>query len=358
DAILELKLYRLAKLEINLVMDELKNKKKRVREIKKLLADDREDYQASGRWKIIRQEIEGLVSEFASDKSAKRRTKILTTVEEVEYDEQDFIVAEDCHVLITRDGWVKRQKQINDPGKSRVRQGDSVLACIGGSTRATLGLFSSLGVCYTTRLIDIPASTGFGEPVQKLFKMKDGERIVAVLCFDERMIGDVSEDPKGNYYPETHALAVSSNGFGLRFGLSAFVEPSTKAGRRFARVTGGAEIIDVQSVHGTETLLVVSANCRAMVCSVDEINYLSGAGKGVTLIRLSSDDRMLGFKASSGDRDLMTVVTNRGAKKTISTAKYRVTTRGGRGTEIQKNGKIAEIILPPPTAPELPETTA
>ena len=45
-------------------------------------------------------------------------------------------------------------------------------------------------------------------------------------------------------------------------------------------------------------------------------------------------------------------MTNRGAKKTISTAKYRVTSRGGRGNEIQKNGKIAEIIAPPPETPE------
>ncbi|MGB0766445.1 MAG: DNA gyrase subunit A, partial [Phycisphaeraceae bacterium] len=51
DAILELKLYRLAKLEINLVLDELKDKKKRQREIKKLLADDADDLD-SGRWGI------------------------------------------------------------------------------------------------------------------------------------------------------------------------------------------------------------------------------------------------------------------------------------------------------------------
>ena len=119
-----------------------------------------------------------------------------TVDEEPEYTAEDFIVAEDCHVLITKDGWVKRQKQIADPGKSRLRQGDSVLACVAGSTRETIGFFSSLGVCYTARMIDIPASTGFGEPIQKLFKMKDGERIVAAMSFDPRVIGDIKEDPK------------------------------------------------------------------------------------------------------------------------------------------------------------------
>ena len=90
-----------------------------------------------------------------------------------------------------------------------------------------------------------------------------------------------------------------------------------------------------------------------MVCGVDEVNYLSGPGKGVMLIKLSKDDRLLGFKASAGDRDLLKVETNRGAEKTVSTAKYKITGRGGKGTEIQKNGRIARILPEPPQMPIL-----
>lgn len=353
DAILELKLYRLARLEINLILDELKDKKRRARQIKKLLAEDTKDTNASGRWQIVREEIEALVDGYGKDAVGKRRTKISTVEEEPEYTAEDFIVAEDCHILVTKDGWVKRQKQIADPAKSRLRQGDSVLACVAGSTRETIGFFSSLGVCYTARMIDIPASTGFGEPIQKLFKMKDGEKIVSAISFDRRVIGEIKEDPKNpDLCPEVHGFAASSNGFALRFGFEPFVETSTRSGRRYARVTGGAAIVSVAAVDGSEVILAVSHACRAMICAAEEINYLSGPGKGVTLIRLAKDDVLLGFKASTGDRDLLTVKTNRGAKKTISTAKYRVTSRGGRGNEIQKNGKISEILVPPPIAPK------
>ena len=351
DAILELKLYRLARLEINLILDELKKKQRRAREIKKLLKEDTADTNASGRWKIVREEIETLVRDFASDNAAKRRTTIEMT-EEVEYNAEDFIVAEDCHILITTDGWVKRQRQINDPAKSRLRKDDKVLACVALSTRSTVGFFSSLGVCYTARGIDIPASTGFGEPIQKLFKLKDGEKIISAFSLDPRVIGDVYEDPKQpDYCPDIHGLAASSDGYALRFGLETFVEPSTRSGRRYARPKKGEQIISVFPVNGDENILAVTMECRAMICAVEDINYLSGAGKGVTLIRLSKTDKLIGFKPSKGDRDLLQVETNRGAKKTISTAKYRVTGRGGRGNEIQKNGKIAKIILPPPTAP-------
>ncbi|TVQ02750.1 MAG: DNA topoisomerase 4 subunit A [Planctomycetaceae bacterium] len=352
DAILELKLYRLAKLEINLIRDELKEKQKRAREIRRLLAEETQDTNASGRWGIVREEIKQLVANFASDPAAKRRSMIQAVEQEPEYSEEDFIVAEDCHVLITTDGWVKRQKQITDPSKSRLRQGDAVLTCLAGSTRSTIAFFSSLGVCYTARMIDIPASTGFGEPIQKLFKLKDGERIVTALSCDPRVIGPIASDPKHpDRCPTVHALAVTTNGFALRFSFEPFVEPSTRSGRKFAKPSAGASIVAVQAIDGSETVIAVTQACRAILCAAEEINYLSGPGKGVTLIRMATGDRLLGFKASVGDRDLMVVMTNRGAKKTISTTKYRTTGRGGRGIELQKNGRIAEIVATPPGAP-------
>ena len=70
------------------------------------------------------------------------------------------------------------------------------------------------------------------------------------------------------------------------------------------------------------------------------------------LIKIAKGDKLIGFKPSKGDRDLLVVETNRGAKKTISTTKYRTTSRGGKGNEIQKNGKIAKIVEPPVEAPE------
>jgi DNA gyrase subunit A len=85
---------------------------------------------------------------------------------------------------------------------------------------------------------------------------------------------------------------------------------------------------------------------------VEEVNFLSGPGRGVILIKINRDeDRVLGFIASSGDRDLMTVETSRGAEQTISTAKYEVTGRGGKGRELLQRGQFTRII---PAVPEAP----
>ncbi len=336
DAILELKLYRLAKLEILVIRDELENKRKRATQFTKLLKDE------PGRWDIIRHELGEIQEKYA--RNDKRRTIIETVENEPQFSSDDLIVAEDNHVLVTADGWVKRQKEIKDPMNTRLREGDAVLTCQAGSTRATIAFFSNFGAAYTCRLIDVPATTGHGEPIQKIFKLKDGERIVAAFSFDPRAIGDISEEEGSDYAPQTHAIAASSDGYALRFGFAPFIEPSTRAGRRYARPTRGGEIVGVAAIHGDETLLAASERCRAMVCAVEQINYLSGPGKGVMVIKLAREDRLLGFKASVGDRDLLRVSTHRGAERTISTTKYRTTSRGGRGVEIQKNGRIINIV--------------
>ena len=81
-----------------------------------------------------------------------------------------------------------------------------------------------------------------------------------------------------------------------------------------------------------------------MICPAETVNFLSGPGKGVRLIKLGQDDRLLGFHASTGDRDLMVVETNRGAEENISTGRYEPTGRGGRGREIKKQGHFVRVV--------------
>jgi DNA gyrase subunit A len=334
DAILELKIYRLARLEILIIRKELEDKRRRIRQINTLLRDE------GSRWDIVRIEIEGIQKKYGD----ARRTTMSSDAGEAEYTAEDFIVEEDNVVIVSRDGWVKRQKEVKDVGSTRLREGDAVLGVLPGSTRASVVFFSNFGVAYTARVTDIPASTGYGEPIQRLFKLKDGERIVAALSLDPRVIGEIAPKKEGAE-PPVHAVAVSSDGYSMRFSLEPFVEPSTRAGRRYAKAAEGAEVVGVARVAGGEVLIAATRDARALLCKVEEVNFLSGPGRGVILIKLTSDaDRVLGFIASTGDRDLLTVETSRGAEQTISTAKYEVTGRGGKGRELLQRGQFTRVV--------------
>jgi DNA gyrase subunit A len=338
DAILELKLYRLARLEILVIQNELSEKRKRARQIGGLLKDE------DGRWKIVRGEIEEIQEKYAG--KADRRRTLIESAEEVEFSADDFIVEEDNVVIISRDGWLKRQKEVRDLSTTRLREGDSVLAVIPGSTRATMVLFTNFGVAYTPRIVDVPASTGYGEPVQKLFKLRDGERVIAAFSLDPRVTGKIAARKEGEA-PPVHALAVTSDGYSLRFSFEPFLEPSTRAGRRYARPAQGVEVVGVAKVTGEEIVIAATHEARGILCRADEVNYLSGPGRGVILIKLTGgEDYVLGFIASSGDRDLLRVETSRGGEQTISTAKYEVTGRGGKGRELLQRGQFTRIIPP------------
>jgi DNA gyrase subunit A len=346
DAILELKLYRLARLEILVIQQELAEKRKRARQISTLLKDE------EGRWKIVRDELEEIQNKYGNPKIDPRRTRI-EEAEEVEYSADAFIVEEDNVVIVSRDGWVKRQKEVKDLSTTRLREGDSVLAAVAGSTRATLVFFSNFGVAYTSRIVDVPASTGYGDPVQKLFKLKDGERIVAAFSLDPRVAKKIDAKKEGDV-PPLHAIGITSDGYAMRFSLQPFVEVSTRSGRRYARVAEGAEVVNVGLTTGDETVIAATANARAMLSKAEEINFLSGPGRGVILIKIDfPEDKVIGAIVSSGDRDLLTVETTRGSEQTISTTKYEITGRGGKGRELMQRGGFTKVLPSEVSVPQI-----
>src|SRR5881409_3489250 len=85
DAILELKIYRLARLEILVIRQELEDRRKRARQINALLKDE------DSRWKLVRTELEEVSKTYGD----KRRTAIASDSGEAEYSADDFIVEED-----------------------------------------------------------------------------------------------------------------------------------------------------------------------------------------------------------------------------------------------------------------------
>ncbi len=352
DDILELKLYRLARLEINLITDELAEKNKRAKEIKRLLAED----DAKGRWKIVKEEIQEIANTFGKDKQNKRKTLIEAAENEVEYSAEDFIVAEDNHILVTGDGWVKRQKEIN-PETTRLREGDRILALLSGSTRATITFLSNYGTAYTSRIIDIPATTGYGEPIQKLFKLKDGEKIVGAVSLDERLLPlkqTAVNEKKPDVAPPKHLLAITSDGYSLRLGIDPYREVSTKAGRRFARPKDGIEVVYAGIIDGSETIIAASQQRRAMICKANEINFLGGPGKGVLLIKLDKADKLMAAITATGDRETLTVKMSTGGEQRLNTGRYKVVGRGGKGHEFVSRGQVTEVVIEDKiTAPEM-----
>jgi len=86
-------------------------------------------------------------------------------------------------------------------------------------------------------------------------------------------------------------------------------------------------------------------------CSYDGFQFELSTERDGREEKIYLEDRVLGAIASTGDRDLLTVETSRGAEQTISTGKYEVTGRGGKGRELLQRGQFTRILWPTPEPP-------
>jgi DNA gyrase subunit A len=202
-----------------------------------------------------------------------------------------------------------------------------------------VAFFTNYGTAYVSKINDIPATTGYGDPAQKLFKFKDGERIVAAMTFDPRAL------------PPAELLTISARGFGQRFPSEPFNQPTTRAGRRFAKVSKGDEIVDVKSTSDDDIVIVATSKGHVLSCKADEINKLENPGKGVTVIKTMGDDRVIGFVSGQGRGDVLHVESGKGGRKfELHVDARRVTARGGKGQQIVKRSKLTLA----PQAAEVP----
>ena len=345
DAILELKLYRLAKLQMLEIRKELGEKQKEAARVQKLLKSP------AARWKLIRAELQELGSTYADP----RRTKITFGLDEPEFDEEAFIVEEDAMVVVTEQGWVKRQQSVKDVASTRVRKGDRVLAVLAGSTKSSVAFFSSQGVCYVTRIVEIPATTGHGTPLQTLFKLGDGERIVGALGFDPRFL-EVPPPDEGAEEPEPpYAIAVTKGGLALRFSLRGHREPSTRAGRKFTRPKEGDEVIYVAAVDEEDCIACVTRQRRVLICEAEEVSRLAGAGRGVMLIKLQKGDEVVAARVLSYEDDVLIAQREGGSEYRITLRKYDIVSRGGKGFQLFTRGAVEGEVYQEPEIPVFPE---
>ncbi|MDF1742132.1 MAG: DNA topoisomerase 4 subunit A [Gimesia sp.] len=341
-AILELQLYRISKLEINTIREELKEKQAEADRIRRILASNRR------LWKVVENELNELAKEFPE----KRQTKLGSSEEITEFDPQAYIVRENTNVVVSREGWIKRVGRLKTKGetreldKTRVREGDSVLAVAPGSTLDHVVFFSSDGVAYTLPVEQVPVSSGYGEPLSKHARMGDGAQLVAAITTDARFTPE-DKSTRRKPIPTPHVLIVTEKGQIMRISFSIFRTASTKAGRKYCRLGKDDRVVYAGLVEDADTMFIATQDARVLHCKIEEAALLSNAGKGVKGIKLEKGDQVMGALQLTRPSDCLRVVNTAGKKMTFGQMKYGVTSRGGKGVKTSQRSGFDEILYPP-----------
>jgi len=332
QAILEMRLQRLTKLEKDKILSEYEETKKRIEEYRAILSSEEK----------VRDIVKGELQEIRKQYGDERRTQILEEAGEIDY--EDLIVEESMVVTITHRGYVKRtplstyrtQKR-GGKGKVGISMADSdfVEDLFVSSTRSYLLVFTNSGRVHWLKVHEIPEASRVakGRPIVNLLPLQEGERVATVL--------PVREFKEGMYI-----LLATRAGVVKKTEMMAFSRPRA-GGIHAINLDEGDELISAILTDGTQRLLMATKRGMALLVEETQLRPMQRASRGVKGIRLRSGDTLISMNAAPPGHGALVTITEKGYGKRTLISHYRVQNRGGIGlTNIkinEKNGAVVNV---------------
>ena len=334
-AIVDLRIYQLSKTNIDEIRAELNLKEKRVKEIDKILASKKAILE------IITKELEQIAEKYGD----KRKSTIMKDDDAVEFDESHYIVNEDVYAIVTADGWIKRIRQNNELTATRLRDGDRILRAHPLSTKDSVVFFTNLGTMYSLSVMDFPSSSGYGDPIQKILKFKDGESIVESYGVKSPTSPAQSEIPLMDNYPhlikeKDKILLVSSKGLGFATSVEGTVGLK-KSGKRVMNLKGNDKL--VAAVFPQKEIAMFTEQGSGLSIPNTEVAFREGSAVGIQLMGVRSDDQLVSVVPHNGKGKLI-VSMDSDKNKEIQVSEVVKGKRALKGNKVIARGRIVKVV--------------
>jgi len=275
DAILQLRLQRLTALEINKLIEEMDALRVEITRLETILNSEVE------LMKVIRVEL----LEIGSAYGEARRTEILPI--RGTFSIEDMIADEDEVVTLSHRGYIKRTPIAEYRTQKRggkgtrgmnTREEDVVSDVWVTNTHASLLVFLSNGRCFHLKVHELPAGgrTALGKPIVNMLKLEAGERVQAVLPFQ-------------NFQSGHYVITCTRKGQIKKTPLAAYRNVNV-SGIIGVRVPEGDELIGVSLCRAGDRVMLVTRNGRAVTFDQTAARSMSRATQGVRGIKLRGPD--------------------------------------------------------------------
>jgi topoisomerase-4 subunit A len=264
EAILELKLRHLAKLEEMQIKAEQKS-----------LDAERADLATTLKSKAkLTKLLKGELADLAEKHGDKRRTGVVEREAAQAIAESDLVASEPVTIVLSERGWVRAAKGHDiDVAGLAYRTGDQFLASARGRSNQLAVFIDSTGRAYSVGAHALPSARGQGEPLSGHFNPPDGASFRAVL------IGA----------PEDRWVVASTAGYGFVVKLEE-LHSNKKAGKAALRVPEGGSVVPASPVGESGTVLAaVSTDGRLLLFPVSQLPELP-RGKGNKILSVPSKD--------------------------------------------------------------------
>jgi len=263
EAILNLRLRKLAKLEEIEIQAEHDELSKERDELQKLIASE------ARQWTRIKKQVKELKKMFGQDTElGKRRTLIGAPPKPISVDlDAVMIEKEPITVICSAQGWLKAMKGHGHKAKDiKYKDGDRGQYILEVQTTDKLTIFATNGRFYTLGCDKLPSGRGFGEPLRIMVDIPNDANITSMKV----------------YQPEEKMLVASTDGRGFIV-HSENILAQTKSGKQVLNVSGKVEAALCRYIQeGDDHVAVIGKNRKMLVFPLDELPEMS-KGKGVIL---------------------------------------------------------------------------
>jgi topoisomerase-4 subunit A len=263
EAILELKLRHLAKLEEMKIRGEQAELEKERDYLEGVLGSEKK------LTKLIREELLSDAEKYGDE----RRSPIVVREEAKALSEKELLPSEPVTVILSEKGWVRCAKGHDVDGNSlQYKAGDGFKAAATGRSNRYAAFIDSSGRSFAAEAHDLPSARGQGEPLTGRFTLVAGESFEHVLMADDSQ----------------KLLLASDAGYGF-VGTFADLVSRNKAGKAVLSLPTGAKVLPPVPIKNPETDLVVaiSTEGRMLVFPVSDLPQLS-KGKGNKILSIPS----------------------------------------------------------------------
>ena len=262
DAVLNLRLKSLSKLEEVEIRAEHDKLSKERRGLKSLLKHEDEQ------WAEIAEQIKATRETYGKKTALGRRRSSFADAPAIEVDlDAAMIEKEPITVILSEKGWIRAMKgHMEDTSKLEFKQGDALKRAVKASTTDRLLLLASNGKVFTLAADQLPGGRGHGEPVRLMVDLEENHDFVEIWVHEpgrKLLVGATSGH--GFIVPEDEMVAM------------------TRKGKQVMNVDPPAEAITVVPAEG-DMVAAIGENRKMLIFPLDEVNEMS-RGKGVILQR-------------------------------------------------------------------------
>ncbi|MDI9347831.1 MAG: DNA topoisomerase IV subunit A [Methylacidiphilales bacterium] len=262
DAILEIRLRQLAKLEEIKIKDEHRTLSAERKEIKEVLSDE----------KKLKQLIIKELNQSLEQCGDERQCPIVSREKPTALSAQSLIEEREITIVASKGGWIRSaQGHSFDTTNVTYKPGDTFLAAINAKTNFQTMFLDTKGRAYTTMSHDLASIRGLGEPLSARVNLQTGATLSGLI--------NTSED--------TPIALASSNGFGFKTTYRELITKN-KNGKQVIKVTN-AQAINPITLHN-EFLALFTSTSRILVVKTNKLPQTINA-KGERLIQLSTSKK-------------------------------------------------------------------